>query len=26
VVALILVGMVGFAGRQVEKSMGGRPA
>jgi NitT/TauT family transport system permease protein len=25
VVALILVGMVGFAGRQVEKSMGGRP-
>jgi NitT/TauT family transport system permease protein len=25
-VALILVGMVGFAGRQVEKSMGGRPA
>jgi NitT/TauT family transport system permease protein len=26
VVALILVGLVGFAGRQVEKSMGGRPA
>ncbi|WP_394892970.1 ABC transporter permease [Mesorhizobium sp. AaZ16] len=26
VVALILVGIVGFAGRQVEKSMGGRPA
>jgi NitT/TauT family transport system permease protein len=25
-VALILVGMVGFAGRQVEKRMGGRPA
>lgn len=26
IVALILVGLVGFAGRQVEKGMGGRPA